>query len=296
MCDVWSIGGAYLLVDAIVFAHSGRARYLPGVLMQAKKSNPNSRVVFLGDDTNRDLSGAVEFFNLSKYQSDSERLRRCYSHKSSNSYEFEFSAIARWLAVTNFCQEHGLSRIFNADTDVLIYSDLSDAASVLPSLPIAAYANGSGHASYWSIDALVSLRNLILKTYEDRHSAEFEEITGVYDSCSGMAGGISDMYFIQMLCRSKQWFDLTQVINGATFDFNFSFASNGKMNFGMDSGEKAIIWKAGSPYGICEDGEIRLHTLHLQGQAKRSIDRILKSGPRTVVNPFAMLRSFLDRQ
>ncbi|XAZ20421.1 hypothetical protein LVY75_00170 (plasmid) [Sinorhizobium sp. B11] len=277
------------MVDAIVFAHSGRAEYLRGVLTQAKKSNPMTRVALLGDRANRDLAGPAEFFLLSQYQNDLDRLRACYVHKSSNTFEFEFSAIARWLAVTNFCRVEGFDRIFNADTDVLIYSDLSKVASDLPLLPIAAYANGSGHASYWSIDALESLRDLIFKTYEDRDGVEFEEISGVYESCAGIAGGISDMYIIQMLCRSLPWFDLTSVTNGATFDLNFNFPNNGQTNFMMYGGEKAITWKNGLPFGHAEDGEIRMHTLHMQGGAKRSIDRILGNRPSWGWKPLATL-------
>lgn len=281
--------GNALLVDAIVFAHSGRAEYLRGVLAQAKKSNPMTRVALLGDEENRDLAGPAEFFLLSQYQNDLDRLRACYVHKSSNTFEFEFSAIARWLAVTNFCRAQGFDRIFNADTDVLIYSDLSKVAADLPLSPIAAYMNGSGHASYWSIDALESLRDLIFKTYEDRNGQEFNEISGVYESCAGMAGGISDMYLIQMLCRSLPCFDLTTVISGATFDFNFNFPNNGQTNFLMHGGEKAITWKNGLPFGHAEDGEIRMHTLHMQGGAKRSIDRILRNRPSSGLKPLATL-------
>jgi hypothetical protein len=124
-------------IDAIVLIHRGGHDYVRDVLKIAATSNPNTRIILLGDEENRVILPNIEHYFISDYENDVRRLEEAYLHLSTNFYDFEFFCLSRWLILNCFCQKQGMNGIFHADSDVLIYSSISDIASALNDFKLA---------------------------------------------------------------------------------------------------------------------------------------------------------------
>jgi hypothetical protein len=81
----------------IVFLYRGNRNFIPFTLYQAKMSNPNSRIILLGDQLNRHYSRICEHYLCDDYLEYSKELKKVYKHKSQWGEDFEYVCIERWL-------------------------------------------------------------------------------------------------------------------------------------------------------------------------------------------------------
>jgi hypothetical protein len=114
--------------NVVIVVHSGWRQYLEPCLRRAVKSNPNGRVVLLGDDANAAI-GIGEHYSIhdETLQDDLEEFRAIYRHHSSSQgVQFEQFCIERWLLIRNFLRREGLSRCLAIDSDVLLFCNVSE--------------------------------------------------------------------------------------------------------------------------------------------------------------------------
>lgn len=109
---------------AILIIHEGDSFYLAHCLAQARQSNPQSRVILLGDGRNAYYRG-VEFYRYADYFKDAARIDAIYRHRSAQHEErwIRF-CFQRWLIVREFVRAQGIERLLVIDTDVMVYGDL----------------------------------------------------------------------------------------------------------------------------------------------------------------------------
>ena len=270
-------------IDAIVLIHRGGHDYFRDVLKIAATSNPNTRIILLGDEENCVILPNIEHYFISDYENDVRRLEEAYLHLSTNLYDFEFFCLSRWLILNCFCQKHGMNGIFHADSDLLIYSSISDIASALNDCELAVSWGLSPHASYWTAKALSDFADLVVSTYQTKDGPRFCELAAHHNRVARerRPGGVSDMTFINMFSKSRKYFDLTGTILGGTFDHNINMSDNKCTQFEMFRGIKRLTWRQSIPYGRALDqkSNIRFHTLHCQGEAKRWIKELCAERP-----------------
>lgn len=108
----------------IFFIHKGNPFYLKYTLAQAVKTQPNSRIVLLGDEYNRELN-ICEWYPLKDYNQSGLRFSTQYVHLSPNDYDFELFCIQRWLYLSEYVRKNSVSGpIVYIDSDVLLYYPL----------------------------------------------------------------------------------------------------------------------------------------------------------------------------
>ncbi len=112
-------------VPILVF-HRGNAAYLEHCLNQARKYNPDSRIILLGDSSNAHIKVA-EHYNADDFPGAKE-FKPLYKHCSFLSYEFEWRCIERWFALRDFIRLTGINRFLHIDTDVLLFSNVTQEA------------------------------------------------------------------------------------------------------------------------------------------------------------------------
>ena len=108
----------------IIVLHQGNHDYLRICLEQAKFTNPNSRIILLGDKKAQSVApDYVEFYDTKDYFNTAKEFSKVYKHHSTNYYEFELFCIQRWFIVNEFIQKNNIEYFLHLDSDVLLYAD-----------------------------------------------------------------------------------------------------------------------------------------------------------------------------
>ena len=121
----------------LLFCHYGNSRYLPYVLEMARFSNPEKRIVLLGDEKNAWLADKIEIehrcFKEFDYGEELERFHRHYrpvqgpkhGHMKGGQDWLKF-VFARWFFVLNFVRSSSIDEFWHFDSDNMILIPLSD--------------------------------------------------------------------------------------------------------------------------------------------------------------------------
>ncbi|GAB3338894.1 hypothetical protein GCM10027299_51370 [Larkinella ripae] len=272
----------------IIFIHKGYSPYLEFTLRQVVHSNPNSPIHFLGDSTNNRFPFVIHH-HISEYlNEEADHFTQVYQHTSPNQFDYELFCFVRWYVVKELMKREGFSRVFVADSDVMIYSDITAFVnrSNLDTC-LAAYNIGvdhqwvrsaSGHSSYWTWEGINLFCEMAINLYSEPRLMAFMDQIRAEKIIKNDSAGVSDMtalYVFYEEHRSRIQ-SLSECRNGSAFDHNICMATNYNLNeyeFGL--GRKKIVMKNGSPvaYNKFLKQEITLHTLHFQGNSKNIIHR-----------------------
>lgn len=109
----------------VILVHQGFQPYVEVSLARAAASNPRSRLVLLGDDSNARVRHAEHVPCADpSLQADLAAFHATYRHlATSRGDAFERLCIARWLLVRNFMRREGLDACLVIDSDVLLFCD-----------------------------------------------------------------------------------------------------------------------------------------------------------------------------
>lgn len=110
---------------AIIVVHKGNPDYLHTCLKQAHFSNPNSRIILLGDESNKNCLPFVEWYDINDFTNQAKKFESIYRHMSVNAEEYERFALSKWFSINEFMIAQKLEKVFINDSDVLIYTDFS---------------------------------------------------------------------------------------------------------------------------------------------------------------------------
>jgi hypothetical protein len=212
------------------------------------------------------------------------RLRDLYVHISSNTPEFEFFCLARWLVMAEFARRQGLREFLYLDSDVLLYeAPVSIAARIPPCRIALSWYGDLDPAGDVACPAVTLIRDAgvlaeiiedIFSFYRDRPQLESVR-EALSETVRQHRGGISDMWFLARAIRSRSLpaFNLGYPVQDGAVDFNM-FQANG---FRCREGLKEIVFRDRRPYGFCEADSrwIRFATLHFGGHTKRKIANYL---------------------
>ncbi|MCC8192286.1 MAG: hypothetical protein LIO41_04525 [Ruminococcus sp.] len=164
----------------VIFIHTGDSWYLKYSIKQAEKFN--SQVILIGDERNKKYARYwenIELFSSELYK----RFEKAYTHMSTNAYQFELMCFKRYFIAYAYMQQNNLSNIWLADSDCLIYEDLSSLNMYDYDVAFSSCKNqdnyrwsASPHCSYWSIEALKKYIDFLFCTYEKENKRLIEKM------------------------------------------------------------------------------------------------------------------------
>lgn len=265
--------------------HFGDSDYLQYSLMQAKRSNPDSDIILIGDESNNKYSFIK---HVSRFDSSSgQEFAKLYQHLSFNSYEYELFCIQRWFILRDYMAKHGISRCYHQDSDVMLYADIS--TEKVADFDFAFCGGISGGISFINnFDALDDFCNFITSFYTVETLTE--ELKKIYQMVIKHVpnGGICDMIFINLYCTSRQHperiFDLSIIENNAVFDLNINLINEYEQWY-----ERKKIYFTTNGV-LCKNLSlntfIKFKALHFQGEAKIFMKYFVQKTPDECIIPF----------
>ncbi|MEI6191057.1 MAG: hypothetical protein WCP24_01645 [bacterium] len=258
----------------IIFIHRGKADYLTVALKCARGSNPEANIFLISDNANDKIDGII-YKDINNYFNSAKQFAKNYEHLSTNTYEFELFCIERWFILRDFTKTNKLERYFHADSDVLIFSDLAVEWPKFSNFSFTLSENTCGHNSFWNNrEALDNFCNFIENIYNKKDLDGYNKTLDFWNDykLTKKPGGICDMTLFYFYQKKHPTIigETAQIIDGSTYDHNFSSNIQGGVSYKNILGIKKIIWKNNLPYVKNSSGIlVRLNTLHLQGWAKK---------------------------
>ncbi len=267
----------------IIIAHKGNQDYLHICLKQAHFSNPNSRIILLGDESNKNCLPFVEWHNIYDYFDNAVEFEKRYIHLSCNPYDYEMFAIQKWFAIKDFIFSKNIEKALIMDSDVLVYSDFSKEDEWLNNFrdcDIATCGYGGQQTIFYNNKEIMQrFCDYIMKKYADK--AFMDQIISDYNTKQKYTyknwhltnGPISDMTWITwfVMDEDMKWFNTFTPSNNSIINLALN-----KIIYYPSSGILMNIYFNNKiPYTILLETNtpIRLHTMHFQGWKKQLMQR-----------------------
>ena len=207
-----------------------------------------------------------------------------YIHMSTNPFNFERAAIAKFFLLKEFMQKFNYKTIFHIDSDVLLYTNINEAYSKYDKWDFTLCSSQHCASSFFSLSVIEKLCDGILKTYVDRERYFwYRYIVNIYKKMqeNGRNGGISDMLFLEHYKNLKECNtlnhtcgEMNEVNNNCTFYFSMKHNKGG---YQMKDGIKDIIFKDKIPFCFNEELQknIQFMSLHFLGNTKEILENYI---------------------
>ena len=260
----------------IVFLHNGWAKYVEYALTLAKVRNPTSPVILLHDGQAPELKG-IEQYRWEEFASGVNEFMQVYVHYSQYAEAFESFCFTRWIILQNFLRAKGYPYCFHADSDVLIFDDLTEAGRSFAHFDASlsfGEAGWCGHSAYINNLTFLDAFNRYVFTVfsqgeEAIHDVLRAELLLKNRGVKREHGPVNDMYLLGRFFSYYEFMihNTANIENDATFDH---FIGSPQSGFAMEDDHKAFQWRDGVPY--CQHlrlhRPIRFRTAHYQGGRK----------------------------
>jgi hypothetical protein len=109
----------------IIIIHRGDSPYLAYTIAQAKESNPNSRIILLGDRSNSFYLG-VEHHFYQDYFAEAEQFSKLFRYEHFPNYQYSWILFChqKYFFLRDFCKKQQISKLLLIDSDVMVYDDI----------------------------------------------------------------------------------------------------------------------------------------------------------------------------
>jgi len=267
----------------IVLIHKGMFNYLLTSLQQAHFSNPNSRIILLGDESNKKTFNFVEHYNISDYFKTAEEFVKIYKNLSFNNKSFELFCIQRWFILNDFLHKHNIEKCLHIDSDILLYSDFSKEDEYVSKIqPYDMTLSGcSPHCMFINnTEAISKFCEFVTDKYKDENLIqEISEIylkKQTYRTWDLSANPVSDMFWFNLFEKGSY----VKIFSTVT-DFSSPLVNNNIDTCNLPSRYNTfghllnVLFNNKTPYlyDLVDNKIVRLHNLHCQGSAKRLMSK-----------------------
>jgi hypothetical protein len=254
----------------IVFVHINNRDYLIYSLLQAKHSNPHSKIFLLGNSSNNCYK-FVEHRHVSDYDYNAKEFAKIYRHYHTiNPYQNELFCFQRWFIIRDFMVGNNLEKCLCLDSVVMLYANLTEEEKKFAEFDLTLSREFSPHCVF--VNSLIALKNFcrfVVKLYTN--SSLLKSLEQTLQECiqNKVYGGVSDMTVFNVFKETKECHigEISTIIDGSIYDHNMNFSEG----FEMCNGVKKIYFLEGQPFGkhISSDQDIKFNALHFQGKAKK---------------------------
>jgi hypothetical protein len=266
----------------IIFIHKGYSDYMKYSLRQAKYSNPDSKIILLGDASNNKFD-FVTHVNMKNYFDQAGEFAKVYQHYSTNPYGYELFCFQRWFVLKEYMEQNNMEEYFVCDTDVMLYANiveiiLENFLDMDVGIMFCSNNSFSAGISYWNKKSMFKFCNTIKALYLTQKG--LYKIRNHWKSIQekNMLGGVSDMtavsHFYMLHQREINIKDLLEIKNYSVFDGGIihpDLAGQGTYEFRL--GKKIFSWRDSIPYSYNKKlkCKVKFNCIHFSGSSKYMI-------------------------
>jgi hypothetical protein len=268
----------------IVLIHSGNPTYLHQTLARLRRIS--SRIVLLGDESNRDADVTSHHLLSTLRTPELESFERHFVNYSTNSATIERFCFARVFYLRAWMERSGTDRCIYLDSDCVLLRRPEEIFPPGLSYVYNDYASDDPtrmaatiHVSSLTREFTLAFERLCHDIYVSRERFALIEPKIRYHQMTGAPGGVCDMTLYYLLTKELPVGKLLdRCPDGSTFDDNVndSLGFNGRDTFAMQDGRKILRTQGDRVEALCRDGHwVRLNNVHFQGGAKQYINVLL---------------------
>jgi hypothetical protein len=109
----------------IILIHRGDSFYLAHTIAQARSSNPESRLILLGDRSNSFYLGA-EHHHYADYFEEAREFAKLFTYEYFPNYQYPWILFChqKYFALRDFIRAQGIEKFLLIDSDVMVYDKL----------------------------------------------------------------------------------------------------------------------------------------------------------------------------
>jgi hypothetical protein len=269
----------------IIFFHQGFEPYLAFTLWQARRTNPQSYICLLGDDTNDLSSIGARHARFRDHPGRAAEFIAAYHHLSGHEMECERLCFERWFYLDAFLEHEGINEFYFLDSDFFLLRDLEELRPTWSAVEMAG-APAYAFAWYKSRHIITRFCDFMLERFRDE--AQVARWRNTYDAGLDFSPpegilNVSDMLLWMMFIQQDRvsHLDLRVPRDGSVFD-NWFDQSNG---FRMRGGSKELTDRDGKFFGLYEktNERVRFAGLHLGGKLAKRLGPFFTGWPAPLV-------------
>jgi hypothetical protein len=259
----------------IIIIHRGDSPYLAYTIAQARESNPNSRIILLGDRSNSFYLG-VEHHYYQDYFAEAEQFSKLFSYEHFPNYQYSWILFChqKYFFLRDFCKKKNIISFLLIDSDVMIYEGIKYYFDYYSRSMMTLICNGDGicaQAGFSIINDSTAIDKLC-DTYTKMFSKPIETLKKEYN-----AALFTEMVGLKTLLASEP----NSVVNTYHktkdgFIFNYSMEADPR----FDYEKKLLLIKWENKIPFLKEGStkflVKTPFLHFHGKGKYVMRKYLK--------------------
>ncbi|MEG3911119.1 hypothetical protein QT979_24820 [Microcoleus sp. w2-18bC1] len=247
----------------IIVLHVGNSDYILYCLAQAKKTNPESPVIWLGDCIEKHYS-FFDYENFWDYANEFQEFNSSYQHRSINGIKWELFCFQRWFVLKKLMQSRNIHQCLHIDSDVMLYANVTEEQKNFANCDLTLSQRQSPHYNFINnLNVLDSFCSFLLEMYKDPL---------IYQPIQEKFPNVSDMSAFYFFANRESFSigEISNITNNSKNDHNINVCEG----FEMREGRKNIYFVEDQPF--CKHLElnraIKFNMIHFQGwQTKKYI-------------------------
>lgn len=274
----------------IFYFHNGNSYYLQYTINQTKFYNPDSEIIFLGDESNTRVEnwGAKhvlynDYFDMAQIMADN------YVHLNNNSRQIELLCMQRWLCIAEYVEKNNIKGSFVLlDSDVLLYCDISKYAKMYmgdADMSVCGKYCGPGYVIFKDSGIAKRLAMGLISWYTDPEKKQkLFLIRDELIAAGNKSNVINDVKLLELVCYEEKFnlHDMTAIADLKRFDTHIA-RDEEEFPLGKN-GIKTVVMRSGIPYckNVKDGTMVQFLSLHFQGGHKMRMFKYYSGDPKQV--------------
>jgi hypothetical protein len=263
------------MTPPIIIIHRGDSPYLSYTIAQAKESNPNSRIILLGDRSNSFYLG-VEHHFYQDYFAEAGDFSSLFRYEYFPNYQYTWILFChqKYFALRDFCRKHDLKSFLLIDSDVMIYENIKCYFDYYSKGMMTLSSTGKGISAQAAI-SIINNTNILEKLcaiYVRMFSKPVEALKKEYG-----AELFTEMVGLYTLMREESD-AIINTYNKTKDEFIINHSMETDARFEYQGNLLRIIWKKNIPYlqEKSTGSNVKAPFLHFHGKGKYEMKKYLR--------------------
>lgn len=257
----------------IILIHRGDSYYLAHTIAQSRSSNPDSRLILLGDRSNSFYLG-VEHHRYEDYFCGAREFAKLYTYDYFPNYQYPWILFChqKYFALRDFIRAQGIERFLIIDSDVLLYEPVGPYFEYYRDYRMTLSSGASSHSAQAAFTVVndPSILGSLCQIYSDFFRSSPKSLQDRYGT-----EFLTEMLGLGLLMRDPQNRIKNTYEESEVFVVNHNLLDD--LRFEKDGECARIFWKDSTPLfrALDTDKLLKSPIIHFHGHTKNQMGKYL---------------------